>query len=1260
MASTDLDLASQPGQMVGASPSTPDGIPSTIGKLTVSQSGESIILAPQDAAGNPLTVSAVRSSDDIQIVALAGTAKSSSFTLQLAGQTTAPIPLSPFPPMTTFVWAATLPAAGSFDLAFAYGSYGAPPGGQACSEALVEIFDSGTRLGAINLDQTVYPDPTTDIPVPGVGVFKSLGTFTFGSPNLEIHLSGVTGTGTLLAGMIRVIPHGSTDPAAIGYIDPTPNRDAGSDQALEGRTGIVTYGGWVLNFYYTPVGNWHGYYYAYPTGTQPTLFPKVADVQAALQGLSNVTASGFQLSTPSNQQFMIHFTGPLAGQSVATLVSSDPAFAVLHDGTGGSSMGGQYPSVTVNGQLYPLRAASFAPGRPYVMLHLIQDAPDAQYCCCGQGLFQLGGYYPVQCNAGFSGQLATSTTSGVAATWQFQAIPGVAQYQVAITWPGGDANGDLLTCKIQDGLGNTLATVTGIDQSQPPADFQEGGVGWKILGQFTLNGRSNNLTVVGINPGNPNKHVLIDAVRLGRVGSRQSIQIQPTDHVLFSAPAGFVATSSGDLPAVQNLIVTPAGSTRLPAIPTTPKTMKVGVNMDAPTYYGPDPYFANAAVQALVPFGMYLTAAGNPTQLALDGRFGCGAAVTLLTQPPSDTRGNGRGVPTFPNGVWVVQWQGPATNWCQLLSGTDTTSVTEIVAKRSTGTVNRRYYQVAESYFNGPSLSLALVGNEQNPNGLFACNITNVAVYPPDVDPDQTSRWRPSFLAKLKGFNCLRFMDLFATNNMNLSSFAHFPDPVNFPLGYGGRSINIPIASIGPPSADPFAENVAGTVIRVTTTVPHGLTTGFVVQLRSTDGSSLGQVLGGVIDPATRATTATMRDPIDPTDGFNGQVRLNQCHVIDATTIQFGLNVGAGPLARMTNTLTPSHGVLVAYVAPAALMAPSDAADLCATVGAEPWVNVPWLADDDCVRQLALAFANRIPRGTLVHVEYGNEAWNFGFFGFFYSVWMNNLAGAAGVDYVPHYMTRMGQVHQIFRDTWAAAGRDPAEVRRVCGAQYDNAGGTTGVQVKYAVANGISFDEIAPASYYSNVPASGPDDDLLTREQLLDLFAVNIQQSDVVATLTAHSQIVAGYAAQNPTLTWLNDVVLVNYEGGPDTMTTPTIPTNVASLSHGVHRDPDFCQIELHHLQLLQNAGVTLTNLFTLYGTRDLYQWGIYEGAHMVAGTGDATVDVANRTDVENLAAIKSETAAAVNQWRALIKSPLAVIVKLRNQILATFGQEAY
>ena len=50
--------------------------------------------------------------------------------------------------------------------------------------------------------------------------------------------------------------------------------------------------------------------------------------------------------------------------------------------------------------------------------------------------------------------------------------------------------------------------------------------------------------------------------------------------------------------------------------------------------------------------------------------------------------------------------------------------------------------------------------------------------------------------------------------------------------------------------------------------------------------------------------------------------------------------------------------------------------DLAVAVGASPWINIPPLADEDYCRQLGRLLNERMPAGTPVRVEIGNEFWN--------------------------------------------------------------------------------------------------------------------------------------------------------------------------------------------------------------------------------------------------------------------------------------------
>ena len=1057
--------------------------PSPIGPFQVSYSGESILFSPQDAQGHPLPIAGVRGTDDIQILGLAGVPGSSSFTLSLSGQVTAPIALQPIPALTAFVWSATLPASGTYDLSYffgyAYGT-GAAMHDTFCPDAVIQVRDGATLVGTVALDQSKFPGTATDLNVPNTGVFRALGSFSFASTNLSISLTGPAGTGMLSAGTMRVAPHGGTDATKVGYIDPSPNPWGPTGGALQGATGTTRYGAWTLDTNFTNndgSGRYQSCYFAPAAGSTPAGVASPADIQAALLGLSSsVPAGAVSVAAIDSTTCSVHFAGTLANRAMATLVPSDPAIKVTHDDTGGSQVGGQFPSVTFGGSTYQLRAFGFDPSRPTMMFHLIQS---------------------------------------------------------------------------------------------------------------------------------PNP-----------------IRIRPTDVVTFDAPAGFVSVGSGPLPAARSIAVAPAAATRMPALDAKVRTMKLGFNCNAPTYYAIDSLFSNLAIQTNTPVGSAPDVNGYPTRLAAP------EIKQPLTQPHL-------GAPNCDNGTYVLQWSSASGDGCSLGSNSSTGAVVEDTDRRVVGPINRRYYNITETVEAAPLLALILASNRPAGDGSYLCDIRDVAVYSPDVDPANPGRWRPGFLAKLKGMHCFRFMDLFGTNNMGIGRFEHFPDPATFPFGYGGRTLDLPIATIGPPTPDPFCEGEPDpTVLRVTTAAPHDLVTGMMVTLRTTDKSSLGQVASDPIAP-----TARVCHPFDPTAGYPGVgLMQGRCRVIDPTTIQVAVQ-GGNPASRMTNTLTPSNGVVHVEIGGGAMFAPSDAAQLCADANLDAWVNIPWLADDDCVARMARAFAAKLPVGRLVHLEYGNEGWNYEFSAYDggqqYCQRMDLLGGGSGY-WMAYYIKRMGEVHQLFRAAWQQAGRDVNDVRRVCGAQQSYISRTTDL-VNTAIAAGITFDELAPASYLDNVPVCGAGDDLLTREQLLDVMALNVLHDEVASQMRQHVQAVAALASAHPELPWLGAVELVNYEGGPSTMVTPTMSVNIGGQNHGVHRHPGFFEILLYWLQGIEDAGVRLFNIFTLHEIGPTYQWGVYEGFAMLPGTGDATLDVANVADFENLRAIKSETGGALRQWLGLM-----------------------
>ena len=83
MATPDLDPSSSSPQLWGGATPPPPGSPSTIGTFQVSYSGESIIYSPADSQGNPLTVSSLRNTDDVQILSVVGVPAGNTLTLKL-------------------------------------------------------------------------------------------------------------------------------------------------------------------------------------------------------------------------------------------------------------------------------------------------------------------------------------------------------------------------------------------------------------------------------------------------------------------------------------------------------------------------------------------------------------------------------------------------------------------------------------------------------------------------------------------------------------------------------------------------------------------------------------------------------------------------------------------------------------------------------------------------------------------------------------------------------------------------------------------------------------------------------------------------------------------------------------------------------------------------------------------------------------------------------------------------------------------------
>ena len=95
--------------------------------------------------------------------------------------------------------------------------------------------------------------------------------------------------------------------------------------------------------------------------------------------------------------------------------------------------------------------------------------------------------------------------------------------------------------------------------------------------------------------------------------------------------------------------------------------------------------------------------------------------------------------------------------------------------------------------------------------------------------------------------------------------------------------------------------------------------------------------------------------------------------------------------------------------------------DLTRDVGAEPWFNVPYKADDDYVRHMAMFLKEHLDPNTKFYLEYSNEVWNGAFPQGRYAAEQAKKLGMKTSD--EFYVKRTLQIFKIFEDVFGGSDR---------------------------------------------------------------------------------------------------------------------------------------------------------------------------------------------------------------------------------------------
>jgi len=284
------------------------------------------------------------------------------------------------------------------------------------------------------------------------------------------------------------------------------------------------------------------------------------------------------------------------------------------------------------------------------------------------------------------------------------------------------------------------------------------------------------------------------------------------------------------------------------------------------------------------------------------------------------------------------------------------------------------------------------------------------------------------------------------------------------------------------------------------------------------------------------------------------------------------------------------------------------AVQLANAISADAWINVPIMADNNYIAQLATLVHSQLGTTQKAYVELSNEVWNSGFPQHAYSIsqgqamWPN---AGSNADYGNNwYGMRVAQTCDLWKSAW---GADASRVVCVMGSQGANPWNATealncslwtGAGNAPCSAHGIGAVAIAPYFAYS-VPSAWTSQ---SDGGLAYLFASLTSQNDPSVPASGWiAQALRDVAAYGPILAKYN-LSLIAYEGGqsfvsfPHGMNSNNTPNSLTNLYIAANRDPRMQAAYQSYLQGWKSSGGQLFMHFNdVYPPSQYGEWGALE-----------------------------------------------------------------
>ncbi|MBL7771825.1 MAG: PKD domain-containing protein [Chitinophagaceae bacterium] len=239
------------------------------------------------------------------------------------------------------------------------------------------------------------------------------------------------------------------------------------------------------------------------------------------------------------------------------------------------------------------------------------------------------------------------------------------------------------------------------------------------------------------------------------------------------------------------------------------------------------------------------------------------------------------------------------------------------------------------------------------------------------------------------------------------------------------------------------------------------------------------------------------------------------------------------------------------------------------------WINIPHLADDYYIEQMALLFKQQLHPGIHVYLEYSNEVWNWQFAQAHYVADSTNQS----ISYPRRYVERATHAYRIWSQVWNNAKH---RLTRILGLQLTNNYLNREIM---AHADPDDYDALSPSFYvgldYSNT--GNPNLNTLGAEATPQ----DIIQNATNGFLTIYSQWEEVYRDARM---FGKDVI--NYEGGQH-FTNFSIPPFINAMYNAQYA-PEMYTLYDRVLDSLNKLGSKLAMAFTLSGPNNsIYgSWG--------------------------------------------------------------------